>query len=410
MHWLMNRIRLFPLCALIIISGQIARAESTFVELHLSSDGVYAVDSSGKEWEYDFSGERFVRDSATPGSTQTVFGREIQERADEIDTGIQRDVARARAELDRARAEAESAKTEYGTTKRIKGLQLGKVEIGPDERIEGTVVAVGPVTVKGMVDGDVISYKRITITSTGLITGDARAPEIVKMRGGIIQGRRYETDLPQIPDIRLFEETSYTGLIVSLIIFVVLLFSGFLGVAIAPRPVDRLHLCLDLHFLKSFLIGFIAWLLLGPAFALLCLTIIGIPVAIFILPLALVLAVVMGSLALAQLVGERVDNFLGGRYKSQLLHLVAGLIILYFAWILTSLFKIAPTSMSATLGTLFMVLAIIIWSIGVTAGIGAVILTRYGIRDCEKAISMMVTVQTSPPAPPPPTPPPLKSE
>jgi len=398
------------LFAIFILSGQFIGAESTFVELHLSSDGVYGVDSSGKEWEYDFSRERFVRESTVSAGTQTVFGREAQKTIDEVDATVKAEEERLKEEAAKIQAEAEAMTEEYRTLKKIKGLQLGKVEIDSDERVSGTVVAVGPVTVKGLVDGDVISYKRITVASTGQITGDARAPEIVKMRGGIIKGRRYETDLPQIPDIKLFEETSYTGLVVNLIIFAVLLFSGFLSVAIAPRPINRMHLCLDIHFFKSLLTGFIAWVLLGPAFALLCLTIIGIPAAVFILPLAVILAMVMGSLALAQLVGERIDNFLGARYKSQLLHLVAGLIILYFSWILMSVFNIAPTSMSETLGTLFMVLAIIIWSIGVTAGIGAVIITRYGSRDCEKGIGTTMTIQATPPTPPPPTPPPLKTE
>lgn len=398
------------LFAIFILSGQFVKAESTFVELHLSPDGVYGVDSSRKEWEYDFSRERFVRESTVSVGTQTIFGRDAQKSIDEAGATVKAEEEGLKEEAAKIQGESEALKEDYQTLKRIKGLQLGKVEIGSDERVSGTVVAVGPVTVKGLVDGDVISYKRITVTSTGQITGDARAPEIVKMRGGIIKGRRYETDLPQIPDIKLFEETSYTGLVVNLIIFAILLFSGFLSAAIAPRPINRLHLCLDIHFLKSFLIGFIAWILLGPAFALMCLTIIGIPVAIFILPLAVALAIVMGSLALAQLVGERIDNFLGGRYKSQLLHLVAGLIILYFSWILMSVFNISPASMSSTLGTLFMVLAIIIWSIGVTAGIGAVIITRYGSRDCEKGIGMTITVQSTPPAPPPPSPPPLKTE
>jgi len=392
-------------------------AESTFTQLHLSPDGVYAVDSSGREWEYDFSKDKFVQETGVTSGTQTVFGREARASAEEIDSirpmakdQLQEELDKAQAEAEALKGQAEALREEYSNIKRIKGLQLGRVEIGPDERVEGTVVSVGPIIIKGLVEGDVISYKRITVTSTGQITGDARAPEIVKMRGGIISGRRYETDLPQIPDIKLFEETSYTGLAVNVIIFAILLFSGFLTVAVLPRPLNRMHLCLNIQFLKSFLIGFVAWILIGPAFALLCLTIIGIPVAIFILPLALILAVLLGSLAMAQLVGEKIDGLLGSRYKSQLLHMVAGLIILYFLWIMMSVFNMTPSPASRTLGTLFMVVAIIIWSVGVTAGIGAVIITRYGSRECEKRLAPPMMATFVPPTPPPPTPPPLKSD
>ena len=76
------------LFAIFILSGQFIGAESTFVELHLSSDGVYGVDSSGKEWEYDFSRERFVRESTVSAGTQTVFGREAQKTIDEVDATV----------------------------------------------------------------------------------------------------------------------------------------------------------------------------------------------------------------------------------------------------------------------------------------------------------------------------------
>ncbi len=44
-----------------------------FREIHLSSDGVYGVDSAGVEWDFDFSTERFVNSEEASGTTERVF-------------------------------------------------------------------------------------------------------------------------------------------------------------------------------------------------------------------------------------------------------------------------------------------------------------------------------------------------
>jgi hypothetical protein len=365
-----------------------AKEDTTLQELHLSSEGVYGVDSSGAEWEYDFSQSRFVKGKGKTEGTRTVFRK---------------------SEADMIR-EADSAKREiYSAIKKIKGLQLGAIEIGPGEKVDGPLVAVGPITVEGLVDGDVISYKKITVTESGEITGDARAPEIVKMRGGIIGGRRYETELPKIPQINIFQETSYSALIVNLVILSVLLFCGFLATAIMPKPISRLHDCMQTRFLKSFLTGFLVWILFAPLFGLLCLTIIGIPIAIFALPIGLVLALILGSVALGQTFGEWISSHFGGPSSTQLPHVIFGLAILYSPWIIMSLLRISPSSVSRGFSIPFLVISIIIWSIGVTAGLGAVVLTRFGSRDCSRAKKISIRLEVVP-SPPPPSPPPLKSD
>jgi len=362
--------------------------DTTLEELHLSSDGVYGVDSGGAEWEYDFSQGHFVKGKVKTEGTRTVFRKS--------ETDIIRDTDSAKKEI-------------YSAIKRIKGLQLGAIEIGPGEKVDGPLVAVGPITVEGLVDGDVISYKKITVTESGEITGDARAPEIVKMRGGVIGGRRYETDLPKMPQIDIFQETSYSALIVNLVILSVLLFCGFLATAIMPKPISRLHDCMQTRFLKSFLTGFLVWILFAPLFALLCLTIIGIPIAIFALPIALVLALILGIVALGQTFGEWAGKYFGGQSGTQLPHVIFGLAILYAPWIIMSLLRISPSSVSRGFSIPFLIISIIIWSIGVTAGLGSVVLTRFGSRDCSRAKKISIRLEVVP-SPPPPSPPPLKSD
>lgn len=387
-----------------------AKAEArVFLELHLSPDGVYGVDSQGVEWEYDFSQDKFI-----PGgsfSSPDMPGHLIvPPTVPELDSLMLQAEQHARTAQeiagmnDSLRKEIESS-----VLRRVRGLQLGTVEIGPEEIIIGPLVAVGPITVKGTVKGDVISYRKITVTSSGEITGDARAPEIVKMRGAIIGGNQMETDLPKIPEIEIFDTTSHTALIANLIILAVLLFCGLLAVAIVPNSINHLEKCLQTYFLRSFFFGFAAWFLFGPIFALLCLTIIGIPVAIFVLPLALVLGVILGSIGLGQFVGRRLGQILSTSFNSQLLKIVFGLTVLYIPWIMMSLFMLSASKLSEGLATLFMVLAIIIWAIGITAGLGTVVLTRFGTRDCEKAVTISVKLDSFSP-PPPPSPPPLKGD
>lgn len=378
------------------------KRDTVFKELHLSSDGVYGIDSSGDEWEYDFGREAFTKGRERP-EEEVSSQKELEQMAEEV--------AKAAVSVDATTEQIRNNRTLQSALRKIRGLQLGSVTVEEDETVDGPVVAVGPIIVKGLVDGDVISYKRITVTSTGEITGDARAPEILKMRGATISGGRYETDIPKIPDLELFETTSDTSLTVSLSILAGLLFCGFLASAIVRRPLERVRDCIRTICIKSFFMGLLAIFLFAPLFALLCLTIIGIPLAIFVLPIALLGAIIMGTIALGYFIGEKVSHRFGLRPASQLAQVIIGLTVFYIPWIIMSFLWMSHSSFNRGLGTFFMVMAIIINSIGVLTGLGSVIFTRFGSRDCDKVrrMAVHVTISTAPP-PPPPSPPPLKPD
>jgi len=367
-----------------------AEAADSFMELHLTPNGAYGVDKSGNEWDYDFTREEFIRQGGDSQGTETVFGRrEVIEVPDieELKNMNENDLA----EL-----------------KRLKGLKLGTVIIGVDEKILGPVVAVGPVTVRGVVIGDVVSYKKITVTSTGEIQGNARAPEIVKMRGGVITGSRVESEFPTIPEVALFSENRYTALIVNVSILAGLLICGLLIAAVVPKAITRIKSCMQKNFFKSFFIGFLVVLAFGPLMALLSLTVIGIPVALIALPIALFLAAIMGIVGLGNLAGDILSRYFGGLGSSQIVRVVSGLIVLDLFWIIMSLLMVRNGGFLDGFSTLFMVLAIVIWSIGLMIGLGAVVMTRFGKRECG-AISIEIKVDKVKP-PPPPTPPPLSPE
>jgi hypothetical protein len=312
-----------------------------FKEIHLSSDGVYGVDSAGVEWDFDFSTDRFVSGEEGRGTTGRVF--------------------RPEKELEQAQKELKELEKftppqippdlseRIQNLKKFKGLQIGQVTIDEKEVVDGSVAAVGQVVVKGTVNGDVISYKRITVTSTGVINGDARAPEIVRMRGGLIAGKRIETPLPDFPEVQIFERTSYASLTVFSIILVSLLFAGFLSSAIVPKQVQNIRNCIRMSFAKSFFIGLAVWFGLGPLIVLLTLTIIGIPVAIFVLPIALVLAILLGIVGFSRYMGERLKRYITWQGDSQLRNILVGLGALYVSWILMSLFAISPSGASSFL-------------------------------------------------------------
>jgi len=390
-----------------------------FVEIHLSSEGVFGIDSKGNEWDYDFSTEQFVNEQIDRRRTESIFRQEeLAERAERLSRELENlevpeipeDIAGQAQQL-----------------RKFKGTQLGKVLIDEDEIVEGTVAAFGEVLVKGVVNGDVISYKRITVTATGIINGDARAPEIVRMRGGLISGKTIETSGLEIPDFPLFEQTSYTELTVFSIILISLLFFGLLASAIIPRQLGNVSLCIKTGFVRSFFVGLGIWFALGPLIVLLTLTIIGIPVAAFVLPIALVLGLLVGIIGFSLYTGEKLQRHVPLIGDSILGKILVGLVALYIFWMLMSLFAIRSGGGWNFLYILFMVISIIIWSFVTCTGLGAVVLTRFGFRDCTKMtrgqyrVSVEVgSVAPQPPTPPPPppqsvpppppTPPPLKED
>jgi hypothetical protein len=368
--------------------------DTIFREIHVTPEGTYGVDSSGEEWEYDFSRDEFIKKDKSKKTTKTTFRkrRDPAESADKADPALILDPDEGY----------------YITTRKLDGLKIGAVTVEADEEVKGSIVAVGAVTVKGRVLGDVTSYKKITITSKGKIKGDARAPKIDKKRGGYVSGRCIETEMPEIPEFEIGIRSSYIALNVNIIILIGLLLSGLLAVAIAPRPIERVKCCLRLSFIKSFFVGFLIWIAFGPFFGLLCLTIVGIPIAILALPMVTLLAVILAIVGLSQLTGEKFSKYVGGSFSSRLGQTILGILILDSFWIFFSMFHASSSDVAQGFATFFLVLAIIIWSIGLTAGMGAIMLTRFGSRDCRKIIVDELKPDYVQP-PPPPTPPPLSS-
>ncbi|MFH2034793.1 MAG: polymer-forming cytoskeletal protein [Candidatus Zixiibacteriota bacterium] len=405
--------RIKPASADIIVENS---NDTTFYEFHITPDGIYGVDSQGNEWEYDLTRKQFETERGN--STMTIFGRRIEipeipeapeipdiewfddaEYYDSLSSEIEKEMSEKKREILLRSLEA----------KRLTGLKLGKVIVEEDETVIGPVFSIGEVIVRGIVEGDVISYKRITVTSTGKIIGNATAPEIVKMRGGRITGKRLE-DFPtfNIPDVEIFiRDNSDLPMIVHLSILSGLLILGILVLLMASVPIKRLRTCLDTNFIKSFLLGFLFWIAVGPLMGLLSLTIIGIPVALLILPLAMLFGVIMGIIGMSYYSGTLLTKLFRMKTESRLVQFILGIIVLYIPWLIWAALFAEPDSTSQGFSVLFLVISIVIWSIGVSAGVGSIIITRFGTRDCKEGLSSKFSADATPP---PPSPPPLRKD
>jgi len=294
-------------------------------------------------------------------------------------------------------------------SKRHSRLRLGKVIVEENESVTGAIFAVGEVIVRGNVVGDVISYKRITVTSTGKINGNATAPEIVKMRGGRISGKRLEDfpvfDIPDLESIVIDNDGLPTT--VNLSILGGLLVFGIIVLIVAPNPLNRIRTCFDKSFLKAFTLGFLFWFAFAPLFGLLCLTIVGIPVAVIALPIATLFGILLGIIGFSYYGGTVFTRLFKMKTQSRLVQFTVGIILLYLSWLIWGALYAEPDSTSQGFAVLFLVISIVIWSIGVSAGVGSIIITRFGFRDCKDALSSKFSNDTTPP---PPSPPPLRKD
>jgi len=379
--------------------------DSLFIELHVTPDGTHGVTTDGKQVEYDPTTGEFesVDESQT---TRVIFG--ISPRVPDLEDVPDLDIYELEELEELVREQEAQAELLDLEARRISGLKLGTVIVEEDDVVKGPLVAVGKVIVRGIVEGDVISYKRITVTSTGVVTGDATAPDIIKMRGGLIEGNSNETGLPSIPEFDIFPtEGSDVPIIANMSIFAGLLLIGLLVLSISSKAVERVKTCISVSYVRSFFVGLLFWFAIGPLIALLALTIIGIPVAVFVLPLATAGGAVLGVFGLSLLIGEKVADKMGKSDSGRVKKFIYGLFVLESTWLIMSLLMMSASDVNQGFATFFMVLSIVVWSIGSTTGIGASILTRFGTRECEASFKVEIHAKS---APPPPTPPPLKTD
>jgi hypothetical protein len=276
-------------------------------------------------------------------------------------------------------------------------VKFGKdVVIEEDETIDGSVVIIcGNLEVKGTVTEDAVSIcGDVKVDSTGVIEGSAVSVggEIKKENGATVRGQK--TTVSFGPKIGLFRFTPFAGgiygfaFIARIIKIIFFLFIGIVVISIAPRHVTKVKDRINQDFFKCALIGFIAEILILPVFLLLIITIIGIPLAILVEPLLVVVTFVLGYTAVSYFVGEKLKDRTNLKPQTPLITLIIGILAVEAILLAARLVGIlghpfAPISWILTFfGWAF-------WYVVITTGFGAAILTRLGTRPKESYVLPM---------------------
>ncbi len=363
-----------------------APRDTVFEEIILTEEGVTAIDTAGYEWYYDFEYSMFVAGTPPPPEDGLDLppdpgfeytGMPIEERAT--------------------------------IRKNVKHFEMGSVTVRADEFVEGDIKALDMVTIKGWVQGDVVSIRdRVLITETGQVDGNVTAPKVILKDGGVVQGEILESEVPI--DMEDFTAGfSHEFLLVMVIITLSLLFVGFILLALMPRQVVNIESCIMRHKKRSFFLGLLLLLVMPAIVVLIAITIVGI-VLIPLLPLVYIWAIILGYVATGRGIMTPIYNKYLGAKASPMLLGVLGILALMSPWIITSIQMGSESSVSQAFGVALLVISIIITTFPIFAGIGAAFLTRFGFRSYASAThygpqSSPSTIHTPAPPPIPPLPP-----
>ena len=278
------------------------------------------------------------------------------------------------------------------------------VEVKEGEVVDGDLLSFGgDVTVIGTVSGDVaIIGADLHLRPSGVIKGDifTFGGSIHQQPGGEIRGQRVGV-LPKNfriygPFPLLFNQLeNLVAFGIPLLFFIIIsfLFMTLAGFFV-PRHIERIGETIETAPLRSLLLGFAALVAALPLFILLCITIIGIPVALIAQPIIYFAAGIMGFAGVSLFVGKKIRRGPGPDSESPLSKIFIGALILegilILAWFLT-----LGGKAFAPLFWLFYLIGWIVFLAALMAGLGAVIWTRFGMRPVAP-----------PSAPAPPVPPP----
>ncbi len=359
-----------------------APEDTIFSRILLDDNGVLAVDTSGYEWWYDFERGYFVAGIPEPKDRGTP--------ADGFGMG------------DQGREPVEQRCT---VEKWVKPFQTRTVTVREDEFVDGDIKVLGRVTIRGWVKGDVQSLrKRVLITETGWVDGDVEAPTVIVREGGYVGGKITEIESPLDFDL---DQTSFSivGLIVTVSFTVLLILLALFMTGACRRQTDRFCSCIEQHKARTFFLGLLMWLMIGPVMALVSITIVGIPL-LPLVPLAYIGASIMGTICFADSVGRAFSRRVPGIGRGRLFQTLVGVLLVMSPWFVAATLLGTGGGVAEGFGIFFLVVAIIVTAFPVCAGVGAALLTRYGFQDHVPSTAQ----ETCKTDLPPPAPPPISSE
>src|SRR6266446_684961 len=189
--------------------------------------------------------------------------------------------------------------------------------------VQGDVVNVGgsiELEPNSVVQGDAVSILGSTVIDQGaVVLGDTAAilGEVEVQRGGQVMGEHVQIGLGKLfrssRRHSILSSLGPFGFFPTLALFAVVYLIGLLTLRLWPERVRQVGHAMFEQPLKSFLVGFLCWLLLLPLVILLLISVVGIPL-VPLLPVMIFLAITMGVSSLALRLGEALPAGPGQRF------------------------------------------------------------------------------------------------
>lgn len=267
-------------------------------------------------------------------------------------------------------------------------VRQGGLELASGERLSGPLLVIGDAFVSGEVAGNLVVLDGdLTLKPGGLVRGNALVlGGRVFEQGGKVTGEVRAAPSAATAATRNPPVSSLTRVAGLAGVLITLGLAGF-GLVTFARP--RLEVVSDTvarSFFRSFLIGVLAQVIALPTAGLvilaLVLSIVGIlllPFVALVVPLLLVTAVLVGFLATLHAMGEvRVRRRMAAgalTTPNSYRYLLLGLGALGLVWLVWIAFGGVPVA-----GALAFLVAVVTTWVAATAGLGAFLLSRAGLR------------------------------
>ena len=385
------------LCALLILA------------FYLFLSSAYPQTSEKKKNSQDTTGQKITEIKiGDQGITiKTQEGKEIKEKSGAIVVGKEGIKVTATEPGETTHTEIKIELPKHTTTVELNEgdiVKFGKdVTVEKGDTVSGDVVCIGgDVYVKGMVEGSVVSIGGdVFVSSTGVIEKDATSigGDVNKEPGAIVRGQTQ--GLGFLPGrFFVFHPGAFwsrgIGFLITLLISLFLFFLSIISLALVPRNIQKIKDEVSRNAWKSALIGFLGEILILPAFILLVITIIGIPVAFLVLPLFILIAMILGFTGVSLIVGEKLKQNTNLKPQTQMLTLALGILAVEFLSLFANFLRIF-CGLFSPLCVIFAILGFMITYVVFTIGFGGAILTLLGTRPKDKATPITPTPAPEPP-------------
>ncbi len=266
----------------------------------------------------------------------------------------------------------------------------GDLSIPAGETVAGSVAAArGNVNVRGLVNGDVFAVGGdVVVHAGGEVTGSALALQgKVIVNGGRVGGEMRAAapfgTTAEKPEPRLTGSAAVMhALKISAGWLVVVLLVGLGVIVFSGAQLEAVVQALENRFSTAFFVGVAAQIGAVPLLVLLCLTLAITVVGILLIPFAIVAYILgvaglitLGALAAASVAGHAVVREGRNVRVRAMRSMVTGTLLLMLPWLASALLVNSPWG-----GMLARIVAVAITWVAASAGLGAALMARGGVR------------------------------